>query len=325
MTKVKVFYESWQYDCCGPRFSIGEYIWWHIEKFKFKKTINNKNMNLNYYCGNCSWGGDRMISGLVTKIEAIREEEYLECKDTREIKKMGYSFLVTLDNVEEFFYNDIKHLNGNSNPFITNSILNEKYVYTKINIIGDLNNTALDIVKKFKENHYGINFYYKNKRKYNEYYNELKNIRSYSRDEYYDINIYDITKNKDDFTNALNIIVSEKNDYIFFYDFLIKLQKESFFSTLNICYVKSLKENYEVDFDYAKIRKNIFHILKNKNVEYKKTTTNVKTNINTKNELINFLYDKTYKKIKFVNYKKRILFFFILWVIIKIIIFIVRY
>jgi len=325
MSKIEVFYEDWQYDCCGTYFSVGEYIWWHIERFDYKIKINNKNRFIKYFFESHGNNLDRYISGKVKKIEAIRGDEYIECQDTSEIKKMGYSFIVTIDEVEEFFYNDIKELNNISNPFIKNRILNEKNVYTKINIIGDLNNTALEIAKKFNENHYGINFYYKNKRKYKEYYNELKNIRSYSRNEYYDINVYDISKNKQEFTNALNIIISDKNDYTYFYNFLLELKKEHFFSTFNICYINSLKENYEISFDYSKLSRNIFHLLKKKNVKYKKTDINYKKTINTEGELIDFLCDKTYKKIKFINYKKRILFFFILWVIIKIITYIVRF
>jgi len=244
---------------------------------------------------------------------------------------MSYSFLVTLDDVQEFLYKDIKYLNGVSNPFINNKFLNEKNIYTKINIIGDLNNEALEIAKKFNENHFGINVFYKNKQ-HKEFYNELKNIRSYSTNQYYDMSRYDINSYHNKFYDALNIIICDKNDYSDFYKSLLELQEEGSYSKLNICYVKINKDNYVIDFNYSKFKKNLFQKPKEdfpikgiKIVHGKLIIKQYKKIIETKQQLIDFVYNKVYKNIKFINNKKRVLFFIILWITIKIITFIVRY
>jgi len=335
MSKIEVMYYSSEYDCCGSYFSVGEYIWWQIDKVNYNSKIDNKDVNIKYSCTNCSYGGDRFISGKINKIIAIhdRDSKSINCKETM-IDEMHYSYLVTLENVEEYLYNEERNnLKLVSNPCLNNTKLLNKKIYSNINIIGDMNDTVLSIAKKFNENNFGINFYSKDKKYYKKMYNNLKTIRSCSNNEYC---AFGGLKSKDYFLkeipDSLTIIMSDKKDYLDFYDALKKeiSVNESLF---NICYVHINNNQYDIDMYYLRRPKNIFDALKYINfneyinieednkLEHIYICESINAQFNNEQELVDFLYANIEKNI---NYNNK-LFYNIMTRVIRIIAFIFKH
>lgn len=65
--KLKIYYESWQYQCCGDAFGVGDAIKWGVVKFDAKDWIF-KDADYAYEAHDEI---EREVSGRVTAIWAI--------------------------------------------------------------------------------------------------------------------------------------------------------------------------------------------------------------------------------------------------------------
>ena len=189
-----ILYQSLQYDCCGPYFCVGEYIWWMFSKSSKCIEVNNKQIEIDYVCENC-WGGDRLLSGKIKKIQKIKNNKLINCNESS--RETGIDFLVYLEEIEEYLYSEKSDdISFTSNPYFHT----EKYkkiddVFKKVYLISDIENLSLNITKYFKINNFEIALSLKNEKMYNNIHKDLKNIKSYSQMNYcVDINKLDNSK-----------------------------------------------------------------------------------------------------------------------------------
>lgn len=329
--EATIFYSASEYDCCGPEFSVGDYIWWTFHVCKKNEVIGDKEIYIDYYCHNCS-DGDLFLSGKIKKIEAIKNNKIIESQKSREISKFGVDYIIYLEKVEEYLCKDYNDINYNSNPFLDKKYKNKKNYYKIIKIIGDSNDIALDIAKIFKKKHLYLEIA-TNKNKIIKFTNEINKIKSYSREEYYYLNYlikeYKNSSMMSGIKNSLIILIDKNNKYQNIYNELVKELNEGYYK-FSICYIKENKSKYDINYVYpdkAKSKKELKKCINSSLYDEKYLFNNIK-NINilytmdinnyTKKQVLKFLNHNDNREI---STKKNNLIIFviciILWIIFK--------
>ena len=94
MSECKVFYEEWQYDCCGKAFKVGDIIQWPVLQI-IKKHPDLDISGLKYYYDghNSYWQMLSILSGKVKEIQAMGKILGIKpVRDKKEVREVRVQF-----------------------------------------------------------------------------------------------------------------------------------------------------------------------------------------------------------------------------------------
>lgn len=84
MKKCLVFYESWQMDCCGTAFSIGDTIKWLVCKAELQYiSIDIGKMDYDYEAHSSEWKSLFVLEGKVEEIKILYQKYEPSENDSR--------------------------------------------------------------------------------------------------------------------------------------------------------------------------------------------------------------------------------------------------